>query len=101
MRNRYKKENKKYLCDWHTTEIVGIEEKNKQYKDKYKCVFYCKSSTDIPRMCIAWGEHDIAVGDTVQLKGRFENNIFLCRKIYVQNRTIPQESVSDNNAGEV
>ena len=81
MRRRFKQN--EYQCDWITTTITGIEEKNKRYKEKYKCVFYCESSTGTPRMCIAWGEHDIHVGDVVDLKGRIKNDVFLCRKLFI------------------
>lgn len=81
----------KYQCDWVTTEVTKIEEKNKRYKDKFKCAFYCKSPTGIPRLCIAWGEHNIEVGDTVEMKGRIENNVFLCRKLFIKSRNLPEQ----------
>lgn len=57
--------------------VTEIIEKNKEYSHRFKNVFKCASQTGIDRMCILWGRSNIDVGDEVQMKGRFKDDVFL------------------------
>lgn len=63
-----------------SSKIIEIVESNKEYptKDKVKNVFKCATSSDYdPKMCVYWGRLKISVGDEIQMKGRFKDNVFL------------------------
>lgn len=62
----------------YTSQVLKIEEQNIIINEKYKTVFYCKSSK-LPegRMCIAWGRTNIQAGDIVHMKGRMKDEVFL------------------------
>ena len=69
------------------TKVLSVEPLQKFNDERYKIVFYCKSSTEKPRTCILWGAgkpQDIREGDEVVLTGRIKNNVFLCytAKVY-------------------
>lgn len=57
--------------------VTEIIEKNKEYADQFKNVFKCASRTGIDKMCILWGRSNIDVGDEIQMKGRFKDDVFL------------------------
>ncbi len=77
-----------------SSEVLKIEEQNISINEKFKTVFYCKSSK-FPegRMCIAWGRTNIQVGDIVHMKGRIKDDVFLVWSMNFQrpNSTTPQE----------
>ena len=70
------------------TKVLKIEEQNKPINDKLKTVFYCKSQTKPEGiMCVSWGRTSIDVGDTVELKGRLKNNVFIAWEIQIKNKS--------------
>lgn len=61
------------------TKIIEIIEANKlQDSGKVKNVFVCESSKKPEgQVCILWGGANLAVGDEIQIQGRFKDNVFL------------------------
>ena len=80
MRKRRKKEPSKYEKDAVIVDatISRIDFINMEIGDKYKSVFYCPSYLEPEgRMCVFWGMTNLEIGDTVQMKGRFNDGVFL------------------------
>lgn len=57
------------------------------FKERTKHVFKCKGKGS-EQQCIYWAPAPIKlnIGDTVQIKGRFKDNIFLCWKMLILKR---------------
>lgn len=72
--------------------VERIEILNKEYFDskkeryRFKTVFYCKSSTGEPRMCVCWDRTTMSVGDRVQMKGRISDGVFLAWSVMILKR---------------
>jgi len=74
MRKRKFRTPSKYEADAMIIEsvVTKIDFRNREINGKRKTVFYCKSYLcPEGRMCITWKYNTIAIGDTVQMKGRF------------------------------
>lgn len=63
--------------------VTEIIEKNKEYSHQIKNVFKCASQTGVDRMCILWGRSNIDIGDEVQMKGRFIDDVFLAWSVLI------------------
>lgn len=63
--------------------IDSFEERNKLIGDKFKNVFYCLGKHG-KRMCILWGQTNANAGDEVEMKGRYNNDTFICHKLYIK-----------------
>lgn len=86
MRRRYKRQISKYEEQALNAEgkIIKIDYKNQIVGEKYKTVFYVPSLLcPEGRRCVTWGHTNINVGDYVELKGRFNDDIFLCWSIKI------------------
>lgn len=79
-KRRYVRKKSKYEDDaiFYETEIQKIDFLNQEIKERYKSVFYVKSSL-LPegKMCVYWGNCNLQVGDRVVLKGRISGDVFL------------------------
>ena len=81
-KHRYNKyEDDLMIVNSTVTEIV---EKNTVINEKYKNVFMCESASGTPRMCILWSQSNLEVGDEVEMRGRINNGVFLCWKLYIK-----------------
>ena len=61
-----------------TGEVLSIDFINKEVGNNLKTVFYVSSTQHIDgRQCVIWGRQNFKVGDKVEMKGRFSNDIFL------------------------
>lgn len=68
------------------SEILRFEERNLIQKDKWKNVFYCKSKNPEGRMCVYWGRTIAEVGDKVEMKGRFKDDIFIVWSMMIRKK---------------
>lgn len=80
----------------YEAEILSFVEFNQIQNDKFKNVFYC-SSKDNPngRMCVLWGRTAAQAGDTIIMKGRLKDNIFLVWSMQIKKRA-NQNGVQNN-----
>lgn len=79
-----RKKKKFYKSKWEEetylfeAKILRFEEHNLIQNEKWKNVFYCESSKcPEGRLCILWGRTVAEEGDTVAMKGRFKDEVFL------------------------
>lgn len=89
MRHRYKRHISKYEEEAIIAEgrISKIDYQNQFIGEKYKTVFYVPSQLcPEGRMCVKWGHTNINVGDYVEMKGRFNDGIFLCWSMKIMQR---------------
>lgn len=70
------------------TKIIRFEEQNKICpNDKFKNVFYCVSKLKPEgRMCVLWERTVAQPGDTVIMKGRFKDDVFLVWSLTIMKR---------------
>lgn len=88
MRKRFKKQSKfKDDAILIQNKIIRIDYQNQVVNDKYKTVFYVPSYLcPEGRMCVKWGQTNFNVGDEVEMKGRFNDGIFLCWSLIIHKR---------------
>lgn len=86
-RKKYTSKTEQDLTVITDVEVVEIEEKNKIYRDKLKNVFYCADRNGNTKMCILWGYSTFNVGDVVEMRGRYNGETFICRRLYIRRRT--------------
>jgi len=87
MKKRHK--HSKYIdeCAIVESTILKIDYKNKLVGSRYKTVFYCPSQLcPEGRMCVVWGNTSIETGDSITMKGRYLDGVFLVWSILVQKR---------------
>jgi len=65
-----------------TTTVTDIIEK-KNYGNKYKTTFLCKSNTKTQRVCIFWANSNIKIGDNIEMKGFFANAAFIVKSLFI------------------
>lgn len=90
-RKKYIRQPSKYEAEkvHISTEVIKIELQNELVNEKYKTVFYCKSTTNPKgRMCVAWGKTRIVEGSKIEIDGRFKDDIFLVWKMTITNNKI-------------
>lgn len=65
------------------TQILNIEIQNLAINDKYKTVFYCRSKKKPEgTMCIKWGWTTFEVGDSISMKGFFnDRGVFIVKSL--------------------
>ena len=74
------KEKDIFVIDAKISNIEKIE----KYGDKIKHIFQCVG-TDKEQTCIYWAgsEIDLYKADEIRVKGRFNNNVFLCWSLLI------------------
>ena len=90
-RKKYIRQPSKYEAEkvHISAEVIKIEIQNEIVNEKYKTVFYCRSSINPKgRMCVAWGKTRIIEGSTVEMDGRFKDDVFLVWKMTITNNKI-------------
>lgn len=71
----------------YETEILNFVEKNTVINEKYKSVYYCKSSQKPEGiMCIEWGLNRANEGDKVTIEGRFSGDVFIVYSKIITNK---------------
>lgn len=88
-RKRKKRQPSKYEKDavLVSATVNKIDFINLEVNGKLKTVFYCPSYIcPEGRMCIAWGRTNIQIGDEIQMKGRFVDDVFLVWSLMISKR---------------
>lgn len=71
--------------------VLSVVEKVKYKDGKIKLTFECKTNLGYLVRCVYWSNININEGDSVTMKGRFNNDVFLVWNILITERSAREQ----------
>ena len=78
---KHRRYSKNTSLPWIETKILSIEEIRHYDGEQTKISFLAESKTGKQRLCVYWNNKDLNIGDELQIKGFFKNEVFIVKEL--------------------